>query len=86
MNAGVRDLSFGEEEKEWRFQGPQSQPATSGQSQIIERDLKSVELPRCVLWSSSVPYSNVASVHQRTTWAQEGPEVQVAGPSHPHPA
>lgn len=36
----MRDLSIGEEEEEQRSQGPQSQPATSGQSRIIERDLK----------------------------------------------
>lgn len=70
----VRDLSIGEEEEKWRSQGPQSQPATSGQSRIIERNLKSVGLSHCALRSSSVPYSDAASAHQRTTWAQKGPK------------
>lgn len=49
MNAGVRDLSIGEEEEEQRSQGPQSQPATSGQSRIIERDMKNRTSSLCAL-------------------------------------
>lgn len=82
-DVGVRDLSIGEEEEKWRSQGPQSQPATSGQSRIIERDLKSVGLSHRALMSSSVPYSDAASAHQ-TTWHKRDPKLRMAGPSRPH--
>lgn len=78
-DVGVRDLSIGEEEEKWRSQGPQSQPATSGQSRIIERDLKSIGLSHCALRSSSVPYSDAASAHQ-TTWHKRDPKLMMAGP------